>query len=117
MHRVTFAEPGAAPVENLYGRIGDREPHLVFAGHTDVVPPGDDAEMDPSALCGRDRRRHPLWPRRGRHEGRNCLRDCGHPRSSRRRHAASHKGSISFLITGDEEGVAVNGTVKLLQWA
>ena len=40
VHRVTFAEPGTAPVENLYARIGDDAPHIVFAGHTDVVPPG-----------------------------------------------------------------------------
>src|SRR3981081_277251 len=40
--RVTFSEPGAADVENLYARIGTGGPHLVFAGHTDVVPPGDE---------------------------------------------------------------------------
>src|ERR1700738_1865927 len=39
--RVTFSEPGAADVDNLYARIGSGAPHLVFAGHTDVVPPGD----------------------------------------------------------------------------
>src|SRR6266849_6206835 len=43
VHRVTFSEPGAADVENLYARIGTGAPHLVFAGHTDVVPPGDEA--------------------------------------------------------------------------
>src|SRR5690349_9151084 len=43
VHRITFAEPGSAPVENLYARIGTTAPHLVFAGHTDVVPPGDDS--------------------------------------------------------------------------
>src|SRR5262245_63469154 len=42
VHRVTFAEPGTAPVDNLYARIGDTSPHLMFAGHTDVVPPGDE---------------------------------------------------------------------------
>ena len=43
VHRVTFAQPGSAPVENLYARIGSSGPHLAFAGHTDVVPPGDAA--------------------------------------------------------------------------
>src|SRR5439155_20701905 len=38
---MTFSEPGAADVENLYARIGTSAPHLMFAGHTDVVPPGD----------------------------------------------------------------------------
>src|SRR5258708_15990119 len=42
VHRVTFSEPGADDVENLYARIGTAGPHLVFAGHTDVVPPGDE---------------------------------------------------------------------------
>src|SRR5258708_35335022 len=42
VHRVTFSEPGADDVENLYARIGNAGPHLVFAGHTDVVPPGDE---------------------------------------------------------------------------
>ncbi len=40
MHRMTFAEPGTAPIENLYARIGAEKPNLVFAGHTDVVPAG-----------------------------------------------------------------------------
>ena len=44
VHRVTFTEPGADPVENLYARIGTTGPHLTFAGHTDVVPPGDEAK-------------------------------------------------------------------------
>ena len=43
VHRMTFAEPGTAPVENLYARIGKEKPNLVFAGHTDVVPPGEEA--------------------------------------------------------------------------
>src|ERR1700756_5286027 len=43
VHRVTFSEPGAADVENLYARVGTGSPHLMFAGHTDVVPPRDEA--------------------------------------------------------------------------
>src|ERR1700691_4839786 len=42
VHRMTFAESGTAPVENLFARAGDKKPNLVFAGHTDVVPPGDE---------------------------------------------------------------------------
>ena len=42
LHRMTFREPGTDEVENLYARIGTAAPHLVFAGHTDVVPPGDE---------------------------------------------------------------------------
>src|ERR1041385_4081283 len=43
VERMTFSEPGTADVENLYASIGTGAPHLVFAGHTDVVPPGDEA--------------------------------------------------------------------------
>ena len=52
VHRVTFAEPGTAPVENLYARIGSASPHLVFAGHTDVVPPGDEAKWSHPPFAG-----------------------------------------------------------------
>jgi succinyl-diaminopimelate desuccinylase len=116
VHRVTFAEPGTAPVENLYARVGTSAPHLVFAGHTDVVPPGDETKWA-----------HP--PFRG-----DVVNDTLHGRGAvdmkggiacaiaaaldyLAAHRGSHKGSISFLITGDEEGVAVNGTAKLLRWA
>ena len=43
VHRVTFSEPGAADIDNLYARIGSGAPHITFAGHTDVVPPGDES--------------------------------------------------------------------------
>jgi len=43
VQRATFAEPDTAPVDNLYARIGTERPNLMFAGHTDVVPPGDEA--------------------------------------------------------------------------
>jgi succinyl-diaminopimelate desuccinylase len=116
VHRVTFAEPGTAPVENLYARIGSAAPHLVFAGHTDVVPPGDEArwqhkpfggEIADGVLFGRG-----AVDMKG---GIACML------AAALDHVAANGGapwgSISFLITGDEEGIAVNGTVKLLKWA
>jgi succinyl-diaminopimelate desuccinylase len=117
VHRMTFAEPGTAPIENLYARIGSERPNLVFAGHTDVVPPGDtkawrhppfSGEIDGGLLYGRG-----AVDMKG---GIACFvaaaldylaASGGKPK----------KGSISLLITGDEESVAVNGTIKLLQWA
>ena len=42
VHRVTFREPGTDDIENLYARIGTGSPHISFAGHTDVVPPGEE---------------------------------------------------------------------------
>jgi succinyl-diaminopimelate desuccinylase len=116
VHRATFAEPGTAPIENLYARIGSSAPHLAFAGHTDVVPPGDEATW-----------RHPPFAAaieggmlygRGAVDMKGALA-CAVAASIDHLAArgGKRKGSISFLITGDEEGVAVNGTVKLLQWA
>src|SRR5262249_30578654 len=52
VHPVTFAEPAAAPVENLYARIGSAGPHLTFAGHTDVVPPGDETKWTHPPFAG-----------------------------------------------------------------
>ncbi len=119
LHRVTFSEPGAADVDNLYARIGDSAPHITFAGHTDVVPPGDEAAWTHGAFAG-DVKDGFLYGRGAvdMKGGIACsvaaaldyLADNGG------KPGKDGKGSISFLITGDEEDVAVNGTVKLLQW-
>src|SRR6201996_8377329 len=52
VHRMTFTEPGTAPIENLYARIGTAKPNLVFAGHTDVVPPGDEKTWSHPPFAG-----------------------------------------------------------------
>jgi succinyl-diaminopimelate desuccinylase len=52
VHRVTFSEPGTADIDNLYARIGTTAPHITFAGHTDVVPPGDEAAWTHGAFSG-----------------------------------------------------------------
>src|SRR3954464_2761830 len=52
VHRVTFSEPGTADIDNLYARIGSSAPHITFAGHTDVVPPGDEAAWSHGAFSG-----------------------------------------------------------------
>src|SRR5258708_18875600 len=51
-HRVTFSEPGTSDIDNLYARIGTEAPHITFAGHTDVVPPGDEAAWSHGAFSG-----------------------------------------------------------------
>ena len=116
VHRVICAEPGAAPVENLYARIGDRGPHLVFAGHTDVVPPGDEAKWTHPPFAGEIA--GGILYGRGAVDMKGAIA-CAIAAALDHLAArgGSPRGSISFLITGDEEGVAVNGTVKLLQWA
>ena len=116
IHRMTFTEAGTVPIENLYARIGRSSPHLVFAGHTDVVPPGDTGKWAHPPFAGEivD----------GTLYGRGAVDMKGAvacAMAAALDHLAAHggkpKGSISFLITGDEEGIAVNGTVKLLKWA
>ena len=113
-HRVRFDEPGTAPVENLYARIGTTAPHLVFAGHTDVVPPGDEAAWTHPPFAG-ETAGGTLYGRGAvdMKGGIACAVAAVLDFIARK----PPSGSISFLITGDEEGVAVNGTVKLLQWA
>ena len=114
--RVTFSEPGADDVENLYARIGTGKPHLVLAGHTDVVSPGDEAHWQHRPFGG-DIADGILYGR-GAVDMKGAIA-CGLAAVLDHIAAAGGqpKGSISFLITGDEEGIAVNGTVKLLQWA
>jgi succinyl-diaminopimelate desuccinylase len=113
--RMTATEPGMADVENLYARIGAEGPHLMFAGHTDVVPPGDEASWS-----------HPPFAAQiagGELFGRGAVDMKGGIAcfmAAVARHIEKNgppKGSISFLITGDEEGPSVNGTEKLLKWA
>ena len=111
---VTFEAPGTPAVLNLYARFGARSPNLAFAGHTDVVPPGDKAlwRFDPFSGEIADGE---LWGR-GACDMKGgvaaavaaALRFIAKP---------PFEGSISFLITGDEEGPAINGTVKLVDWA
>jgi succinyl-diaminopimelate desuccinylase len=116
VHRVTFAEPTTAPVENLYARIGSAGPHLVFAGHTDVVPPGEPAKWTHPPFAGEIAD--------GTLYGRGAVDMKGAiacALAAALEHLAARggkpKGSISFLITGDEDSIAVNGTVKLIKWA
>ena len=116
VHRMTFSEPGTADVENLYARIGTGAPHLMFAGHTDVVPPGDpkawshapfSADIADGVLYGR-----------GAVDMKGAIAcKVAAALDHLAANAGKPKGSISFLITGDEEGIAVNGSPKLLKWA
>ncbi|SEQ61055.1 succinyldiaminopimelate desuccinylase [Faunimonas pinastri] len=116
IERPVFSEPNTPDVENLFAAVGTGERHLVLAGHVDVVPTGPasawrhppfSAAVEDGVLYGRGAvdmkgglaamtaAALRFVERRGPHFG----------------------GRISFLVTGDEEGPALNGTVKLLDWA
>lgn len=116
VERVTFSEPGFADIQNLYARIGSSPPHFVFAGHTDVVPPGDEAKWTHPPF-GADIADGVLYGRGAVDMKGAVACAVAAALDYLAGKATAQKGSISFLITGDEEGVAVNGTVKLLQWA
>jgi succinyl-diaminopimelate desuccinylase len=116
VHRLTFSEPGADDVENLYARIGTAGPHLVLAGHTDVVPPGDETRWQHPPFAGEIA--DGILFGRGAVDMKGAIAcELAAVLDYLAVNGGKPKGSISFLITGDEEGIAVNGTVKLLRWA
>ena len=112
-HRLRFEDANAAPVENLYARLGHTRPHFCFAGHTDVVPVGErnlwrhdpfGAEIEDGFLYGR-----------GAADMKSAIAAFAAAVSNQLASGRPH-GSISLLITGDEEGVGLNGTPKMLAW-
>src|SRR5262245_11683384 len=115
VHRVMFTEPGYDNIENLYARIGTGAPHFVFAGHTDVVPPGEERLWSYAPFAG-EISEEVLFGR-GAVDMKGAIACALAATFDHLAAGGGAKGSISFLITGDEEGVAVNGTIKLLQWA
>src|SRR5450631_666838 len=111
--RVTFSEAGTPDIDNLYARIGTQAPYLVFAGHTDVVPVGDAARwrFDPFAAEVAD---GAIWGR-GTADMKGGVAAFAAAACAYVTRHGSARGSIGFLITGDEEGPAINGTEKLLR--
>ena len=114
-HRMTFSDENTPDVDNLYARIGTGRPNFCFAGHTDVVPVGHaagwtvdpfGAEIIDGTLYGR-----------GAADMKGAVA-CFAAAASRflARRGPGFGGSISLLITGDEEGPSINGTRKVLQW-
>jgi succinyl-diaminopimelate desuccinylase len=111
--RLRFEAPGTAPIENLYARVGTEAPHFCFAGHTDVVPPGD-AKLWRSDPFAADIRDGVLYGR-GASDMKSAVAAFA-AAAARHLERGAPKGSISLLITGDEEGIAVNGTKPVLDW-
>ena len=112
--RLPFEEPGTYPVDNLFARLGDGPPHLCFAGHTDVVPPGDTTawQTDPFGAVVRD---GAVWGR-GAVDMKGSIAAFVAALDRVLATDGRPQGSLSLLITGDEEGDAVNGTRKVLAW-
>ncbi len=113
VHRMTFSEPGTPDVENLYARIGTARPNLCFAGHTDVVPPGAVQAWTHDPFAAEVKDGHLFG--RGAVDMKGAIA-CFMAAALRVTAAGEPRGSISFLITGDEEGPSINGTAKVLDW-
>ena len=113
-HRLTFEEPGTAAVENLYARHGDKGRNFCFAGHTDVVPPGkaEDWSVDPFDAAQKDG----VLIGRGATDMKGAIACFVAAADRFLRGPEAEEASVSLLITGDEEGPAVNGTKKVLDW-
>ncbi|MET4806915.1 succinyl-diaminopimelate desuccinylase [Limibacillus sp. MBR-115] len=113
--RLPFEEPGYPPVDNLYARLGTKAPVFCYAGHTDVVPVGDRAawSVDPFAaeVVGENLIGRGTVDMKG-----SIAAFVAATADYLDRQGGVPKGSIAFLITGDEEAEAVNGTVKMLSW-
>lgn len=106
--RYTFGE-----VDNLYARLGTEAPNFCFAGHTDVVPPGDEADWTHPAFASAVHDGM-LWGR-GAVDMKGSIAAFVAAVAQHLRTEGAPQGSISLLITGDEEGPAINGTKKLLE--
>lgn len=115
VERLTFSAPDTPDVENLFATIGTGRPHLVFNGHTDVVPPGDETRWS-----------HPPFAAEridGTMFGRGAVDMKGGVASflaavlDYLAENGTPAGTLSFMVTTDEEGPAINGSARIVQWA
>ncbi|MBN9247917.1 MAG: succinyl-diaminopimelate desuccinylase [Hyphomicrobium sp.] len=114
-HRLIFSEPGTPDVDNLYARLGSGRPHLSFAGHTDVVPVGNEAAWTVPPFAGEVR--DGILYGRGAVDMKGCIAAFVAASMKYIHHYNGlPRGSLSFIITGDEEGPSINGTMKILDW-
>lgn len=116
IHRPVFSEAGTYDVENLYAEIGSEGPCLLFAGHTDVVPPGDEALWTKPPFSGAVIDGE-IWGRGACDMKSGVAAALAAVLEHIDLHGAPKGYRLAFLITGDEEADAINGTVKLLEWA
>jgi succinyl-diaminopimelate desuccinylase len=113
-HRLVFKDRDTPDIDNLFARYGSTAPHLCFAGHTDVVPVGDEADWSQPPFGGVISNGQ-LYGR-GATDMKGSVAAFAAAAIDYVKENPKTAGSISFLITGDEEGPAINGTVKVLEW-
>ena len=111
---LNFKEKNFQPVKNLYARLGNKGPNFCFAGHLDVVPPGDIKDWTVNPFRPSVKKGHLIG--RGANDMKGSVAAFVSAISIFLNNNKSFNGSISLLITGDEEGDAVNGTKKVVDY-
>ena len=113
--RLLFSDQNSYDVNNLFATIGSAGKHLAFAGHTDVVPPGNENSWKHppfSATIENDK----LFGRGSEDMKSNIACFMSATEEFITKYGKDFKGKLSFIITGDEEGEAINGTPKMMEW-
>ena len=111
---LSFKEKNFQPVKNLYARLGSKGPNFCFAGHLDVVPPGNIKDWTVNPFKPFIKKGHLIG--RGANDMKGSIAAFVAAVSVFLNNNKSFKGSISLLITGDEEGDAINGTKKVVDY-
>ncbi len=111
---LNFKEKDFTPVKNLYARLGSKGPNFCFAGHLDVVPPGNIKDWTVNPFRPSIKKGHLIG--RGANDMKGSVAAFVSAVSIFLNNNKSFNGSISLLITGDEEGDAVNGTKKVVDY-
>ena len=109
-----FKEKNFKPVKNLYARLGTQEPNFCYAGHLDVVPPGNIKDWTINPFRPSVKKAHLIG--RGANDMKSSIASFVSAVSKFLKKNKKFNGSISLLITGDEEGDAVNGTKKVVEY-
>ena len=109
-----FKDKNSKPVKNLYARLGKSRPNFMFAGHLDVVPPGDLKDWTVKPFNPAIKKNHLIG--RGANDMKSAIASWVVAVNDFVSTNKKIKGSISLLITGDEEGIAINGTKKVVNY-
>ena len=109
-----FKDNNSKPVKNLYARLGKSQPNFMFAGHLDVVPPGDLKDWTVKPFNPAIKKNHLIG--RGANDMKSAIASWIVAVNNFALSNKEIKGSISLLITGDEEGDAINGTKKVIDY-
>ncbi len=109
-----FREKNSKPVKNLYARLGNKSPNFCYAGHLDVVPAGNLKDWTVNPFKPSIKKGHLIG--RGANDMKSSIAAFVAATSNFIENYSDFKGSISLLVTGDEEGVAINGTKKVVEY-